>query len=421
MSKVVIGVDPDSKANGVAVYIDKKLSIVDRLDLMEIVDLFVELQSHVMPFELHIEDVCANNCLIGRYVLARNPYKKYLNWRVDTRNISTYQTFIWECRNNNSTLWSNTEIFNGDTSINGQAVCGMFDMVNFYDANWSENNRFYNTHAHSPYRIWNFRRTAGGVDPKNSFARTTIRDVFGATANTGLNVCDYWMYVADDVNVYDSDLHMFGGNNAASATLLYAGGDMTNTTLSAVRIETGAGYVMEIGPGGIRKARMLDVDDYLGFSDGLINGTYPAQDNLEMVSIYPGVRSPTFRQEDLSAVTGPFVSTVSGRMHAGVISLSVKDAWNDIPLTRPRGAYIATVSGAEDGTPSATFYANDDSNSSGSAAVGVIGGVAAGTGGETLEIQWPSGNSRPQIRWTSGTRTDDLDLRFMYSGCDDGS
>ena len=61
MSKVVIGVDPDSKANGVAVYIDKKLSIVDRLDLMEIIDLFVELQSHVMPFELHIEDVCANN------------------------------------------------------------------------------------------------------------------------------------------------------------------------------------------------------------------------------------------------------------------------------------------------------------------------------------------------------------------------
>jgi hypothetical protein len=63
MSKIVIGVDPDSKAHGVAVYIDGRLSRLECLTLYWLVDA-LEFYSHSEnEIEVHIEDVCAMNAV----------------------------------------------------------------------------------------------------------------------------------------------------------------------------------------------------------------------------------------------------------------------------------------------------------------------------------------------------------------------
>ena len=61
MSKIIIGIDPDSKAHGVAVYNNGELTILKSMPLME---LSFELRSYNMPLgsvEVHIEDVCATS------------------------------------------------------------------------------------------------------------------------------------------------------------------------------------------------------------------------------------------------------------------------------------------------------------------------------------------------------------------------
>ena len=63
MSKLIIGLDPDSKSHGVAVYVDGNLEHLKCLQIMQINELLTELFEHYHAEEitLHIEDVCANN------------------------------------------------------------------------------------------------------------------------------------------------------------------------------------------------------------------------------------------------------------------------------------------------------------------------------------------------------------------------
>ena len=63
MSKIIIGIDPDSKAHGVAVYKDGKLN---KLDLMPLVCFITAIKAYAISSEeltIHIEDVCANNAV----------------------------------------------------------------------------------------------------------------------------------------------------------------------------------------------------------------------------------------------------------------------------------------------------------------------------------------------------------------------
>ena len=62
MSKIIIGIDPDSKAHGVAVYVDGKLDRLECSDLIGIVG-FMESPIAVDSIEFHIEDVCAMNAV----------------------------------------------------------------------------------------------------------------------------------------------------------------------------------------------------------------------------------------------------------------------------------------------------------------------------------------------------------------------
>ena len=69
MSKIIIGIDPDSKAHGVAVYIDSKLITLQSKTLLEIYETLVTQyipmeKSGEYTIEVHIEDVCAvsNSC-----------------------------------------------------------------------------------------------------------------------------------------------------------------------------------------------------------------------------------------------------------------------------------------------------------------------------------------------------------------------
>ena len=55
MSKIIIGIDPDSKAHGVAVYFDGKLERLKCLTLVDLMQLFRDLESK-NPV-IHIENV----------------------------------------------------------------------------------------------------------------------------------------------------------------------------------------------------------------------------------------------------------------------------------------------------------------------------------------------------------------------------
>jgi len=57
MSKITIGCDPDSKAHGIAVYIDGVLTDLRCMTLMQIID-YMAWEGDIT---VHIEDVCANN------------------------------------------------------------------------------------------------------------------------------------------------------------------------------------------------------------------------------------------------------------------------------------------------------------------------------------------------------------------------
>ena len=64
MSKIIIGIDPDSKAHGVAIYKNGKLTDLSNstiVDMMEFLDAVSRLET--VNFEVHIEDVCANNAV----------------------------------------------------------------------------------------------------------------------------------------------------------------------------------------------------------------------------------------------------------------------------------------------------------------------------------------------------------------------
>lgn len=57
MSKIIIGIDPDSKAHGVAVYMDGKLTGLNCLTLVDIVKMIPQWQELDKGVEFHIEDV----------------------------------------------------------------------------------------------------------------------------------------------------------------------------------------------------------------------------------------------------------------------------------------------------------------------------------------------------------------------------
>ena len=61
MSKIILGIDPDSKAHGVAVYIDGVLTGLKSMPLMEI----MEFMEGLSDITVHIEDVCANNAVFN--------------------------------------------------------------------------------------------------------------------------------------------------------------------------------------------------------------------------------------------------------------------------------------------------------------------------------------------------------------------
>lgn len=64
MSKIVIGCDPDSKAHGVAIYVDKRITELKSMSLVELSLTIYKAQSlESNEISIHIEDVCANNAV----------------------------------------------------------------------------------------------------------------------------------------------------------------------------------------------------------------------------------------------------------------------------------------------------------------------------------------------------------------------
>ncbi len=67
MSKIIIGIDPDSKKHGVAVYKDKKITELDCFELFDIHNLLFEMSTEErLTVEFHVEDVCANNAIFRK-------------------------------------------------------------------------------------------------------------------------------------------------------------------------------------------------------------------------------------------------------------------------------------------------------------------------------------------------------------------
>lgn len=66
MSKVSIGIDPDSKAHGVAIYVNGKLTKLlnyTLLNLFDYISLELLAENESTDIKIHIEDVCANNAV----------------------------------------------------------------------------------------------------------------------------------------------------------------------------------------------------------------------------------------------------------------------------------------------------------------------------------------------------------------------
>ena len=67
MSKIIIGIDPDSKAHGIAVYKDGKLFEILTSTLLDIYRFYIRPYGYdSTEIEFHIEDVCANNFVYSR-------------------------------------------------------------------------------------------------------------------------------------------------------------------------------------------------------------------------------------------------------------------------------------------------------------------------------------------------------------------
>jgi len=62
MSKIIIGIDPDSKVHGVAVYVDGVLVGLSGLELTQFIDM-IPIWKAKGDLEVHIEDVCAMNAV----------------------------------------------------------------------------------------------------------------------------------------------------------------------------------------------------------------------------------------------------------------------------------------------------------------------------------------------------------------------
>ena len=62
MSKIIIGVDPDAKAHGVAEYWDGELVNLRSMPLVFLYDMLQNIRPKC-DLEVHIEDVCANNAV----------------------------------------------------------------------------------------------------------------------------------------------------------------------------------------------------------------------------------------------------------------------------------------------------------------------------------------------------------------------
>lgn len=66
MSKIIIGIDPDSKAHGVAVYTNGKLTSLDSMDFMGIFRGLVRPYGYEPSnYEVHIEDVNSVSAAFG--------------------------------------------------------------------------------------------------------------------------------------------------------------------------------------------------------------------------------------------------------------------------------------------------------------------------------------------------------------------
>tara|TARA_R110001606_G_scaffold385158_1_gene548499 strand:+ start:2741 stop:3190 length:450 start_codon:yes stop_codon:yes gene_type:complete len=63
MSNVIIGIDPDSKAHGVSVYLDNELIEVKSLPLMKLIILIKNYALCSESLVVHVEDVCASNAV----------------------------------------------------------------------------------------------------------------------------------------------------------------------------------------------------------------------------------------------------------------------------------------------------------------------------------------------------------------------
>lgn len=73
MSKYIIGIDPDSKAHGIAYYEGGELDALFNFTLMQLHDYLLNgFEGEFSELEIHIEDVCANNKTFSKRFVANN-------------------------------------------------------------------------------------------------------------------------------------------------------------------------------------------------------------------------------------------------------------------------------------------------------------------------------------------------------------
>lgn len=107
MSKIIMGIDPDSKAHGVAVYLDNELIEVKSLSLMKLMVLIKNYALCSESLVVHVEDVCASNAVFMK------PKKSYSG--KDLAEVKARSRTLGMCQQSQTEIervceWYNVEI-----------------------------------------------------------------------------------------------------------------------------------------------------------------------------------------------------------------------------------------------------------------------------------------------------------------------
>jgi hypothetical protein len=325
---------------------------------------------------------------------ASGAMQDFQNFSIDISNGNA--TYGLDLQNFNLSRWSNP------SCLANNNVC--FRLENTLA--WSENNTFDKPRCVSFKRCFEFDVSGTGT---NSFARTTIKNLFGAE---GTNT-DCWIYTASGTALYDSTISNIGGNQQtnSSASFACAQGSWGGTTIDGIKVEGSgtSGYIVaNMGPfgGASRGPRVLDwLTSEGGFSGGVTSAPFADTDSIWDHYTYPSEVTPVVKTNSIFGTIpggGSAQTVIGSAINFAQVTLTNTTGVQLTGLTSAKGSYLIIVSAPTlAGAPMATFSITANVNAGGATAT-TITSADGYSDAEKVSLTWTPGNSYPTLA-KSGT------------------